>query len=491
MAESSASGGRAVACPRARTVRAIRHGSSALNRAAAHDEDVTQGRCLLRPAGRNLWIMKLSGPGARASGRPWVSDAGLVTLLAVLSWLLGESTLSRAALRFGPDASAASQALWWGTAALALGALLFRRRAPWAVLAVTVAVVVLHMYGGFPPLAADLCAPVALYSLAATRPVLSARVALAGILAVAAGWSSYVAVESGLGGHALGSAGPGAFKAGAVSPAGALAQAHALTPTAWGGFPVLGLVCLASWLAGRNSANFGAFRASAKRRTADLERQRDQQAQLAVAAERTRLARELHDVVAHGLSVIAIQAQAADASLGEQPQRARQAVHAILGISRDSLAEMRRMLDVLRHPDDPDYAPLPGLRQLPALLGQVEQAGRPVEFRLTGEPRPLPSSVELSVYRIVQEGLTNSLKHGGPAARASVLLSYQDVRIELDICDVGDDVGGLAHRSDRMGGHGLAGMRERVVLLGGELVAGTSPSGGFHLHAWLPTGPSS
>jgi signal transduction histidine kinase len=446
---------------------------------------MTQGRWLPQPRGRNLWIMKLSSLAARASGRPWIGDAGLVTLLAVLSWLLGESTLSRAALRFGPDASAANQALWWGTAALALGAVLFRRRAPWAALAATVAVVVLHMYGAFPPLAADLCAPVALYWLAATRPVRSARAALAGVLAVAAGWSTYVAVVSGSGSHALGAAGPGAFKTGAASTAGALAQAHVLRPTAWGGFPVLGLVCLASWLAGRNSANFRAFRAAAARHAAELERQRDQQAQLAVAAERTRLARELHDVVAHGLSVIAIQAQSADASLGEQPQRARQALQAILSISRDSLAEMRRMLDVLRHPDDAAYSPLPGLRQLPALLDQVEQAGRPVEFRLVGEPRPLPGSVELSVYRIIQEGLTNSLKHGGPAARASVLLSYRDVRIELEVCDIG----GLP--SDHVPGHGLAGMRERVVLLGGELVAGTSPSGGFQLHAWLPTGPSS
>jgi len=214
-----------------------------------------------------------------------------------------------------------------------------------------------------------------------------------------------------------------------------------------------------------------------------LERERETEARAAVAEERARIAREMHDVVAHSLSVMVVQAEAAEAMIDTDPQRARRPLSAVQQTGRSALGELRRMLGVLREmaEEGPALAPQPGLAGLDALVEQVREAGLPVTLRVEGEPRPLPPGIDLSAYRIVQEGLTNALKHAGPA-RAEVVLSYGDDELALRVSD-----DGRGHDPDTDGaGHGLVGMRERVALYGGTLDAGPAPGGGYALAARLP-----
>jgi signal transduction histidine kinase len=210
------------------------------------------------------------------------------------------------------------------------------------------------------------------------------------------------------------------------------------------------------------------------------ERDREAQAQAAVAAERSRVARELHDVVAHSLSVIVVQAQAAGRVLeGEQPS-AREALAAIDATGRQALVEMRRLVGILRDDRELALAPQPGLGQLDVLLEQVREAGLPVALAVEGDPRPLTPGVDLSAYRIVQEALTNALKHAGPA-HASVAVRYRSADVELEVTDDGQGPVG-----EPGGGHGLAGMRERVALYGGVLESEALNGRGFRVRARLP-----
>jgi signal transduction histidine kinase len=226
------------------------------------------------------------------------------------------------------------------------------------------------------------------------------------------------------------------------------------------------------------------------RRTAELtaraeraERERETEARAAAAEERARIAREMHDVVAHSLSVMVVQAGAAEAMLDADPERARRPLAAVQQTGRSALTELRRMLGVLREMADegPGLAPQPGLSALDELARQVREAGLPVNVRVEGEPRPLPPGIDLSAYRIVQEGLTNALKHAGPAT-AEVVVRYGPRELELVVRDDGRGRGPSANG----GGHGLLGMRERVALYGGDLTAGPRPEGGFALAARLP-----
>jgi signal transduction histidine kinase len=218
--------------------------------------------------------------------------------------------------------------------------------------------------------------------------------------------------------------------------------------------------------------------ASALAHRADrLEREREAQARAAVGA---RMARELHDVVAHSLSVMVVQAQAAERVLdGEQPS-AREALAAIDSTGRQALDEMRRLVGILRDDRELALAPQPGLGQLDALLEHVRDAGLPVALTVEGEPRPLAPGVDLSAYRIVQEALTNALKHAGPA-RAWVAVRYRAADVELEVTDNGR---GPLDRHD--GGHGLVGMRERVALYGGALDSWARNGHGFRVRARLP-----
>jgi signal transduction histidine kinase len=213
-----------------------------------------------------------------------------------------------------------------------------------------------------------------------------------------------------------------------------------------------------------------------------LDRERERSAHAAVGEERARIARELHDVVAHGLSVIAIQADAAEAALASDPARAARPLTTIRGSAREALGEMRRLLGVLREDDDAGaLQPQPGLAQLPALLDSARAAGLAIHLTERGEPRELHGSLDLSAYRIVQEALTNVRRHA-PGAAADLLLDWGADRLAITVGN-----GGTVRAQDGTG-HGLVGMRERARIHGGELHAGPAPDGGFEVRAVLPYG---
>ncbi len=216
-------------------------------------------------------------------------------------------------------------------------------------------------------------------------------------------------------------------------------------------------------------------------RSARLEREREHRARAAVAAERGRIARELHDVVAHSLSVMVVQAQAADRVLeGEQPS-AREAMRSVHATGRQALVEMRRLVGLLRESTELELAPQPGLGRLDELVEQMRAAGMPVELTIEGDQRALTPGVDLSAYRIVQEALTNVLKHAGDA-RAQVAVRFGVDEVELEVVDDGR---GPHHAAN--GGHGLVGMSERVALYGGTLDYGAHDGRGFRVRARLPT----
>jgi signal transduction histidine kinase len=212
-------------------------------------------------------------------------------------------------------------------------------------------------------------------------------------------------------------------------------------------------------------------------------RDRDLATHEAVTAERARIARELHDVVAHHMSVMVVQAGAARAVGAKDPAAANEALRQIETSGRTGLAEMRRLLEILKTSDgENDLTPQPGLAGLDDLLDGMRATGLPVEAVVEGVPRPLPPGVDLSAYRIVQEALTNALKHAGEAS-ARVLVRYEADALEVEIVDDGR---GMPGDGSPAGGQGLIGMRERVQLFGGTLDAGPKPGGGFLVRARLP-----
>ena len=224
-----------------------------------------------------------------------------------------------------------------------------------------------------------------------------------------------------------------------------------------------------------------ARRAGALEERADrLEREREARERAAVAEERRRIARELHDLVAHSVSVMTVQAGAARLVVEEEPERAVAPLRAVEETGRQALAEMSRLLGILQGEDEPALVSQPGLADLDALLVQAHAAGLPVELTVEGEPTALPPGVDLAAYRIVQEALTNARRHAGPA-RAHVTVSYTPEALELEVAD--DGCGGFAETG---AGHGLVGMRERAGLYDGDLEAGPRPGGGFTVRARLP-----
>lgn len=250
-----------------------------------------------------------------------------------------------------------------------------------------------------------------------------------------------------------------------------------------------------AWVLGDSMRTRRAYFAQLEERAARLEKEREAQSKVAVAAERARIARELHDVVAHNVSVMVVQADGAAYVLDAAPDQARKALETISSTGRQALAEMRRLLGVLRtgeHQESGEYVPQPDVEQIDELIEQCRRSGLPVDFAVEGTPRPLPSGVELTAYRIVQEALTNTRKHGGPKAGASVRLVYFDDGLGLLVEDDGKgapqelyEEGGADGR-----GHGLIGMRERVGMVGGTLDAGPRPGGGFRISALLPLKPA-
>ncbi|MGW2159091.1 sensor histidine kinase [Nonomuraea sp. NPDC001699] len=242
------------------------------------------------------------------------------------------------------------------------------------------------------------------------------------------------------------------------------------------------VVLLAVWGAGRSLRLRRAYLEELRDRASRLERAHAADTRAARAEERSRIARELHDVVAHHVSVMTVQAAAARRVLSADPDLAREALSAIENTGRLAMTEMRNIVGVLRTDARAELGPQPGVGDLPGLVEQMREAGLPTLLRVEGEPRPLPAGVDLAAYRLVQEGLTNSLRHAGAGAEAVVTVRHAptglDVRVE-------DDGKGTAPATDRPG-HGLVGIRERVALYGGILNIGPRPGGGFEVRASFP-----
>src|SRR5215218_9539593 len=256
------------------------------------------------------------------------------------------------------------------------------------------------------------------------------------------------------------------------------------------------LALAGAWVLGDRARVQRALAAELAERAARLERERAAEARRAVAEERTRIARELHDVVAHHVSMMVVQAEAGPVAVERDPARAAGAFEAIAATGRQALVEMRRLLGMLRGDEEqaPSLAPQPGLAEVPSLVEQVGRAGLRVELVVEGTEAALPAGVDLSAYRIVQEALTNALRHGGPG-RAVVLVRYGDHDLELRVHNGTESASGRRQGdSDRQirrsgrSGQGLIGMRERVRLFGGELRAGPGPNGGFTVDARIPIG---
>ena len=243
------------------------------------------------------------------------------------------------------------------------------------------------------------------------------------------------------------------------------------------------VVVAAAWWLGDGTRRRHEAIVAARERAAELEQAREELARRAVVEERLRIARELHDVVAHSMSIIAVQSGVGAHVLGSQPAEAAKALAAIEVTSRQALTEMRRLLGVLREEAEPtgSLTPAPGLAEVDALAAEVARAGARVEVRIEGTRPELPLGLDLSAYRIVQEALTNVVRHAGPAT-ARVRIRYAADAVDVEVVD--DGHGGSALQPGD--GHGIVGMRERAALYGGSLDAGPLPGGGFRVAAHLP-----
>jgi signal transduction histidine kinase len=367
---------------------------------------------------------------------------------------------------------------WWTATAFALVGVALRRRWPLPMLGVCAVATAVHL-ALVVPTVVDLAVVVLLATVAARCPRPVSWAALAGLLLLVVGWCLSHARQ----GRPVNGLPTFSFEIthgiGPPDAHGGIGSQVESSNT-WSAVALLGSVLLAAWAVGSGTRSRREYLNQLHARAADLERERDQQAALAVAAERGRISREMHDVVAHGLSLIVIQAQGADAALDTRPADTRGALRTIVKTGRDSLADMRRVLAALGEVEDA-WHPQPGLAQLPGLLDRVRQAGTTVRLRVDGTPTALPSAVDLSAYRIVQESLTNVMKHTSAGVSTDVVICYSDAEVGIEISDDGQ-----SPKGDDGGGNGLRGMARRVNLLGGRLSAGPRPDGGFAVRAQLP-----
>ncbi|HZT65632.1 MAG TPA: histidine kinase [Acidimicrobiales bacterium] len=382
----------------------------------------------------------------RITGREWLAIDVVVAVL-----LLGSSVAAVATGHRGSDGSpgAGLDPLRYLAMGLACVPLPARRRRPWVVLACAVlGDAVLIGLGGRDP--AHLAAGLAMYSAAA-------------------------GAQARLPASAIGAAVSPLLLAAVVQGAGRTVQTLVFAPA----------VLVVGWLAGENTRARRSYAEGLAERAAERERE---QARRAAADERARIARELHDVVAHTMSVVAVRSGVARAVMDSRPDEAAEALSIIETVSRRGLGELRRIVSVLRRADErgpappEDLAPAPGLRDLPSLVAEVGQAGVRVDLRVEGAERSLPPGQDLSAFRIAQEALTNVVRHAAPAA-ATLSVRYGLASVEIECVD---DGGGRSRPPSSFdGGHGLPGMRERVALYGGDLSAG--PWGaGFRVLARLP-----
>ncbi|MCG5220547.1 sensor histidine kinase [Streptosporangium sp. KLBMP 9127] len=364
----------------------------------------------------------------------WVSPIALFCLLGIASYTSGEGAPSV-----------------WGylvLSTLLIAPLVWRRERPREVFAVVSLVSFGQWLAGLDPATANVSVLIAMYAVAAgcrlRWAVAAGLVAELGLVLVMSHWQTLS---------------PGSFASGSM-------------------------FVVAVWVTGIYANTRRRYLEELEERADRAERERDQQAKIAAATERARIARELHDVVAHNVSVIIVQADGAGYAMDTDPAQARAAVRTISATGRQALAEMRRLVGVLRQDDTAteEYAPQPGLAQIEELVEQIRGSGLPVGLKITGTAGAVPEGEQLTVYRIVQEALTNTLKHGGPVARASVELVLGPAEITLRVVD--DGRGASASRAGQ--GHGLVGMRERVAMYGGQLDAGPRNGGGFQVSARLP-----
>jgi signal transduction histidine kinase len=388
-------------------------------------------------------MQERAGGSRRLPSSAWLFDGGLALAAAGLSTALFVTVAVSKGVPRG------TLALGYALVLLHTLPIVLRRRFPLAVLATCSASGLAFAALGLPPEVLGLAILVAVYSVAAYS---GRRAALAGLAAAAVG---SLAIQLT----------PGRFQ-----------NPTPLTNT---------LVIAAAWLLGYFVGVRRAYIAELEERTAELERAREELAGRAVAEERLRLARELHDVVAHSMSVIAVQSGVGAHVAKAQPEEAAKALAAIEATSRAALEELRRLLGVLRQDGEPrgDLTPVPGLADLDGLLAELARAGLAVRLRVEGTPSRLPTGVDLSAYRIVQEALTNVVKHAGPA-RAQVVVGYRDQEVTVEVTD--DGRGAAPPPGDSRTGHGLIGMRERVAAFGGDLETGPRPGGGFRVAARLP-----
>ena len=338
--------------------------------------------------------------------------------------------------------------LWVACVFVTAGVLLFRRRAPLLVMAVLLALVAAGSATD-PPQDASFwffATLVATYALGAHANV---RVGLAGLALVLA-----------------------FFTVGAI-----------LDDQTVGDVVFIGILFAGTWVIGRLLERRTNQATQLRREAAILEQEREQRAREAIAEERARIARELHDIVAHGVSTMVLQVGGVRRRLTSDQRAELDVLMNVEETGRRSLVEMHRMLGIMRQADNGNLlTPQPGLARLDDLAESMRAAGLPVEVTVAGEPADLPSGLDLSAYRIIQEALTNTLKHAG-RARARVAVTYGTDALDLEVLD---DGGGAANGNGAAGGHGLVGMRERVALFDGSLETGARPEGGYRVHAHLP-----
>jgi signal transduction histidine kinase len=377
---------------------------------------------------------------------PWVIDALLATAFLGLV-LVGHFAASGDAGAHYRDADALSVSL---TVCVALP-YYFRRRAPLPVLLVSELCVVILTVREYQTGATPSVLLVGVYTLAAWSPR-GDRVV--GVIGLVAGLTTVAVVG---------------------------------IPGAGGADTLFNFVLFAAaYLFGSTMRNRRLYSEQLEARAKALENDREEEAKRAVAEERLRIAQDLHDVVAHSMGVIAVQAGVGAHVIDSDPQEAKRSLEAISQTSRSTLAEIRQMLGVLRDDTGASYAPAPGLADLDRLVRDVEGAGLEVDVQREGEHAELPPGVEFTAYRIVQEALTNVLKHAG-RARATVTVGYEPGALRLEVVDDGRGVNG----STSTGGHGLMGMRERVAVYGGTFQAGPRTGGGFGVTVRLPYGTPS
>jgi len=373
---------------------------------------------------------------------PRLVDGSLALLIAVAS--LPAITPTIEASRRDPDG--------WSLALILLMTLpiAYRRIVPDVVMMTTGTATITYYALGYPDTLAALGTLVALYSIAAHG---NRKIAVQALIGTAVGLSISVLVAD----------------TGDLTPQ-ILVSNYIIYGTAW--------------VVGDNMRTRRAYTHELEARAERLERERETQSREAVIDERRRIAREMHDVVAHNVSVMVVQAGAARRIIESKPDQARDALSSIETTGRQALSEMRRLTGVLRREEESYKSPQPGLGYLEKLIEQTREAGLPVEVIIEGQPYELPQGADLSAFRIVQEALTNSLKHAGPS-EASVRIMYSPNKLELRVTDNGR---GAAERlaNGPVAGHGLVGMRERVAMFGGELKSGPLPGGGYEVQATLP-----